>query len=343
MNRIILTTVFLISFFFKAECQTFEMRLTNQGSGVIGVQMRAITGTTPTTANILTDLVFGICWDDTYGVNLGTLTTSYDMTKSGSEAVLSGTRYQRFSKSANPFAFPQDWVLNEWVTIMSIPNSKNSLQTTGTFSLCPTNIQELNINYDLTDYPVAAAGSATGVQISTALPVDLVGFTASLNAKKETVINWQTRTEINLDYYEVEHSLDGSKFSTINQTKAAKATEYIHVHQQPKEGVNYYRLKMMDKDGSFKLSNIVSVDLKKTNFNVKVFPNPVSKDQTIMFQTDIDETYELSVFSIDGRKVFYGVFDKEASVSTKNWQSGIYRYEVGAKNTISKKGSFSVN
>ena len=168
----------LLCLAYTAQSQTFEMRLTNAGGGVIAVQMRETSGVgTPTTANFLTDLVFGICWDASYNINLTTITTNYTMTKSGPEVINSGTEYQLFAKDPNPINFPTNWVVNDWVTIMSIPNNMAGVGL-GNFAICPVNIQELNINIDFNDFPPANVGGANGIvigaQLLTATPTQVV-------------------------------------------------------------------------------------------------------------------------------------------------------------------------
>ncbi len=149
----------------NAQAQTFEMRLTNNGGGVIGVQMRETSGVgTPTQANFLTDLVFAICWDASYGINLTTITSNYTMQKAGPETVNGATEFQLFAKDPNPITFPTDWVQNDWVTIMTIPNNLAGAGL-GNFAICPVNIQELNINIDFNDFAPANVGGANGVFI----------------------------------------------------------------------------------------------------------------------------------------------------------------------------------
>ena len=81
------------------------------------------------------------------------------------------------------------------------------------------------------------------------LPVELLNF----NAEKEnrfSHLTWETATEKNNKYFEIEHSTDGGEwksFSVIN-TKANDGNSngklvYETYHLKPVTGVNYYRLK----------------------------------------------------------------------------------------------------
>lgn len=173
MHRIMKRALFILPMLFGgffANSQNFELRLNNAGNGVIAVEMREISGKPPRAADINTDLVFGICWDKNYNIDLGAVTSNYTIRKAGPETVSGEIEYQQFAKDPNPVHFPRDWNDGQWVTILTIPNNMAGNQALGTFSVCPTNLQELNINYNLVDYSVRAAGNATDVRIGSTVP-----------------------------------------------------------------------------------------------------------------------------------------------------------------------------
>jgi len=146
--------------------QQFELRLTNNGDALVHVQMREISGNPPENSDLLSDLVFAICWDVQYNIDLMSVNSDYTIEKAGPEKTMGVFEYQQFAKTSNPMSFPQSWNSGDWVTILQVANSQTATQTTGNFFLCPTNIQELNINYNLVDMPVKAAGNAENVLIS---------------------------------------------------------------------------------------------------------------------------------------------------------------------------------
>jgi hypothetical protein len=91
------------------------------------------------------------------------------------------------------------------------------------------------------------------------VPVKLISFTGTL-ADGKTNLNWKTGTEINTASFEVERSIDGNNWAALG-TVSAKGTpsEYGFIDPTPVDGTNYYRLKMIDKDGAFDYSKVVSV------------------------------------------------------------------------------------
>jgi hypothetical protein len=107
------------------------------------------------------------------------------------------------------------------------------------------------------------------------LPVVLDNFTARQNACK-IVLDWRSLTELNLRQYEIEYSSNGRTFSTAG-TMAGNGdnSRYSFTHQ-PAPGRAYYRLKMLDINGSSKYSNIIAMNVSCTGKNLLVYPNPAN-------------------------------------------------------------------
>ena len=137
------------------------------------------------------------------------------------------------------------------------------------------------------------------------LPVTLTDFTAGLK-NKSVLLQWQTTSEHNLSGFIIERSADGNSFSPIGNV-AAKGNSNIKINystpdQQPLQGNNFYRLKIMDADGKFTYSKIVVVNINDQLFTLNIFPNPAS---AILFVTASGEN-EKAIFRIvdvSGRKL----------------------------------------
>ena len=114
----------------------------------------------------------------------------------------------------------------------------------------------------------------------TNVPLTLLGFQASLN-EYITNCSWQTTAEINTAFFNLQRSINGTEFSTINVTKAAgtSTTEstysYKDAIEKELQSVNaiYYRLQIVDKDGKYTYSKVVKVSLSNKNEFI-VYPNP---------------------------------------------------------------------
>ena len=116
------------------------------------------------------------------------------------------------------------------------------------------------------------------------LPVTLVSFTVSKEANSTALLNWGTTEETNSDRFEIERSSDAKDWKTIG-TKASHGEskvlrKYDFVDQAPAAGLNYYRLKMVDratdgKDAAFAYSRILSVEFGNNGL-LAAYPNPAS-------------------------------------------------------------------
>ncbi|HRG07082.1 MAG TPA: hypothetical protein PLJ08_00780, partial [Cyclobacteriaceae bacterium] len=81
------------------------------------------------------------------------------------------------------------------------------------------------------------------------LPVELLSFTATAENEKVN-LKWVTASELNNDFFTVQHSTDGVEFTSLGnvngQGTKQSATTYNFVDDSPMAGINYYRLKQTD-------------------------------------------------------------------------------------------------
>ncbi len=117
-------------------------------------------------------------------------------------------------------------------------------------------------------------GGVTGI---VPLPINLISFDAIKQTKK-VLLQWTTTNELNADKYMVERSADGINYLSIGIVSAinnSNTNNYNLTDQQPISGLNYYRLKMFDRDGSFRYSPVRKINFNNTGDDITVFPNPV--------------------------------------------------------------------
>jgi uncharacterized repeat protein (TIGR03803 family) len=110
------------------------------------------------------------------------------------------------------------------------------------------------------------------------LPLNLVTFTAQ-KKNNSVLLAWQTEQEINTKAFDIQRSGNGSDFITF-LTLSAKGntvvrTDYSATDNNPQTGKNYYRLKMIDKDGTVTYSDIKLVKFAE-DISITVYPNPVA-------------------------------------------------------------------
>jgi len=113
-------------------------------------------------------------------------------------------------------------------------------------------------------------------ELQSVLPVELISFSAKA-AETKVLLTWTTASEKNNDRFEVERSADGRTFDYLTTIKGAGTTTLARHYQSsdknPINGINYYRLKQIDFDGTTTYSQIVSVEIKSEK--IELFPNPV--------------------------------------------------------------------
>jgi hypothetical protein len=114
------------------------------------------------------------------------------------------------------------------------------------------------------------------IEIGGVLSSNLINFNAKNVNDKKALLKWTTIGEINNNHFEIQRSGVFSDFKTIGTIKGAGNTtqtrDYTFTDNYPKDGTNYYRIKLIDDSGNTNFSPIVPV---KFNFKkIEIYPNP---------------------------------------------------------------------
>lgn len=147
------------------------------------------------------------------------------------------------------------------------------------------------------------------IEGSVALPIDLVSFNIS-NFNGSSSISWQTATEINNDFFTIQHSLDGRTFKDIESIAGAgnsfETKSYSFVHKNPHSGMNYYRLQQTDFDGTESFSPVESIQFVGSG-SWSIYPNPTTDQITVNLPETGDQNIAIAVYDLHGKlhKQFY--------------------------------------
>jgi len=135
-----------------------------------------------------------------------------------------------------------------------------------------------------------------------ALPVNLLYFTALADGNKVR-LNWDVSNEETTLYYEVEKSLTGTGFTHLLTVPSLQRprSQYTDYDYAPAIGWNFYRIKIVDKSGSFKYSPIRAVKFEKGLEEVKIFPNPATTVLNIQLPSSYAAKVTLHVYGVDGK------------------------------------------
>ncbi len=151
--------------------------------------------------------------------------------------------------------------------------------------------------------PVTGCSYRIAQSLDCALPVTLVSFDGELYSGRVT-LSWTSAMETLFERYEIEYSHEMNSWTTIASlianNKGNTVSNYEYVHANPANGQNYYRLKMVNTDGSFSYSKIVQV--YQDNGEAFVQPNPFSQTTSIIFSKP--QTAQFLIYDLMGRLVF---------------------------------------
>jgi len=138
------------------------------------------------------------------------------------------------------------------------------------------------------------------------LPVTLGEFSARRSGSVN-LLNWTTQQELNTRNFVVERGTDGRNFTTLGQVAAAGNSGSVHNYSftdnHPGKGINYYRLRITDKDNGSKLSLTRSVR-NAGLADVKIFPNPVTDKLIISVDADKATQGYLTISDVGGKVVY---------------------------------------
>lgn len=154
------------------------------------------------------------------------------------------------------------------------------------------------------------------------LPITLSSFTAKATQQNTIDLKWVTASEYNNDRFEIEHSVDGSNFKLLGtvkgKLKSTELTEYKFKHEQPSAGINYYRLKQIDADGSSTYSDLVAASFKTKEIK---FNNHVIREGQISFAIETPSIVDAQLQIID-------ISGKVIATENKKLQVGINTFDL---------------
>ncbi len=161
------------------------------------------------------------------------------------------------------------------------------------------NTAAIYFDYNLPIY----TNTTTTAIVANTLPLKLLTFTA-IKEGKTNLLNWSTINEINVDRFEVERSTNGKEFIKIGASKATNyaplTANYFFTDYMPLTSNNYYRLKMVDKDGKFNFSNVRLIS-NNSNYLVSIYPNPAKDNLQIQVESKVKSPLQILVLSVDGK------------------------------------------
>ena len=166
------------------------------------------------------------------------------------------------------------------------------------------------------------SGGAGGIRLSPdgSLPVELSSFRGWNNGSSNT-LQWTTETELNNNHFELQRSADGQSFEQIAIIAGAGTTtqpkSYLHEDNEPLLGINYYRLRQVDHDGTATLSNVIAIEVAAQQGEQRLFPNPTTGQLVYQFNAIQEEQLTLQVHNTLGQMLHTWTHNAQVGINNK--------------------------
>jgi hypothetical protein len=181
-------------------------------------------------------------------------------------------------------------------------------------------------------------GSVT-LTYTSILPVQLISFTATPQGSI-VALKWTVGVEDNVLKYEIEYSANGTSFTTIGNKAATGSRDYTYSHLSPNKGINYYRLKTIDKNGRVTYSEIRKVNFTDVDM-FSVYPIPAQNEINITLKLSmIGKPARMILFSLDGKAVYQrntNALNQTEFIDVSKLSSGTYILKIFIEDELLSK------
>jgi hypothetical protein len=216
-------------------------------------------------------------------------------------------------------------ILNQATVIRSFPIGNQEVTMRVTDSGGNTDVHEISFEVEACD-----------------MPVTLAYLRAFASNEEQTEIEWQTTSENQHAYFELEKSRDASQFSRFGSpiTKpsvvAGNLRTYRAIDDSPFTGTTYYRLRQVDIDGTVHYSNLIATERTGKKEHIILSPNPVRGVLGIEVSVE-NHPYSIEILDITGRRLWSAEENKDRSdfihqINTDFLSTGLYYVTVKVGN-----------
>ncbi len=181
------------------------------------------------------------------------------------------------------------------------------------------------------------------VDFFAALPIELLTFRGK-QQDESILLNWKTASEIDNDFFTLEHSSDGVNFEYLGEIdgkgNSNNINDYRFVHPDPTVGTNYYRLSQTDYDGTSKIADVIAVDFKSDKVVAAVVPNPVREYEiNLQYISPQNANVEIEVVDMTGKVLIQSTVlvsegENNIQLPIGNWSAGVYYLRTIQNQTI---------
>lgn len=211
----------------------------------------------------------------------------------------------------------------------------------GIYSYSEAFTDTLYVNADIDNFFTTAPYDSTNSCITPViLPLDLISFTG-VGRNCADVLQWTTAEESNVRHFEIQRSTDARVFETIAtvnaQNQASNHYRYTANTTNGNTKVSYYRLRMVDIDGTYRFSPNISIRGGCSNeAKIMIFPNPASDNVNI---SGMEQPCTIRIYDLAGRQVSHFIATQSKEVlDISGYANGSYLLQV-----LDKSGNLILN
>ncbi len=149
------------------------------------------------------------------------------------------------------------------------------------------------------------------------------------------IIEWSNLTEREIATYFVERSTNGLDYTILSQqlpkSNRDDKANYIDYDTDPEPGINFYRIKVIEKNTKIIFSKVLRIERGKLKPDFNLYPNPLTNSQFILELSGIKPgKYNLSLFNAMGQAAYQSSLVNNGNSITRTFQlpasvnAGIY-------------------
>jgi hypothetical protein len=248
----------------------------------------------------------GVAGSPNFSETFGGVNTNYATSACGVQTELFSARYRlqkTFASGSYVFIVGGDdgfrlsldggstWVINQWWD-QGYNTASYSAFLNGTVNM-------------VIEYYENGGDNRLSFAVTSLLPVALTKFDGR-NSGTSTLLNWSVATESNTSYYQAERSSNGIGFTAIGKTPAIAAgtssANYSFTDTAPLSGVNYYRLRMVDKDGSYSYSPVIKITAQSKK-QLSIYPSVINHEPVYLNASIPIKNGLITLYDMTGKKL----------------------------------------
>ena len=229
------------------------------------------------------------------------------------------------------------WVINKWNDQSYVVSSYTAILSAGTYNMV------------LEYYQNGGADRVSFNYSSSILPITLISWSAKPITASQTQLLWTCTDAVNFDHFIVQRSADGSSFSDAatvsgdassgNMSNGQESWSYMDNYSYT--GSLYYRLAMIDKDGTVTYSKVILLS-EQGGPKISIYPTVVESGTVFVESAQPVNQVKWELFDMSGRKLAqqeWAVLSGRQQVSMSgnggaHLTAGSYIARLTANNTV---------